>query len=271
MAHLAVTDAADAHFYSAEKFARGAAGLAGAHAAPLRVWLDDWSVESVSAATTFPVRLTARADDFALDLVLHQGKPIVLQGDRGLSRKGAQAGNASYYYSLTRLPTSGTIRTPAGTHTVMGTSWLDREWSTSVLPLGVDGWDWLSLQLDDSTELMLYRLRRADGTVDPFSAATFIAADGTARGFGADEFGMNPVRMWRAADGVEYPVSWSVAVPALALTVDVRAALDDQELNHAVRYWEGMVRARGTHAGRPISARGYLEMTGYAGAQDSTR
>jgi predicted secreted hydrolase len=271
MAHLAVTDAADAHFYSAEKFARGAAGLAGAHAAPLRVWLDDWSVESVPAATTFPVRLKARADDFALDLVLHQGKPIVLQGDRGLSRKGAERGNASYYYSLTRMPTGGTIRTPAGTHAVTGTSWLDREWSTSVLPPGVDGWDWLSLQLDDSTELMLYRLRRADGTVDPFSAATFIAADGTARGFGADEFGMNPVRMWRAADGVEYPVAWSVAVPALALTVSVRAALDDQELNHAVRYWEGMVRARGTHAGRPISARGYLEMTGYAGAQDSTR
>jgi predicted secreted hydrolase len=140
-----------------------------------------------------------------------------------------------------------------------------------VLPPGVNGWDWLSLQLDDSTELMLYRLRRDDGTVDPFSAATFITANGTAHGFGADEFGMNPVRMWRTADGVEYPVAWSVAVPALNLTVDVRAALDDQELNHAVRYWEGMVRGRGTHAGRPISARGYLEMTGYAGAQDSTR
>lgn len=271
MAHLAVTDATDARFHSAEKFARGAAGLAGAHAAPLRVWLDDWSVESVSAATTFPVRLKARADDFALDLVLHQGKQIVLQGDRGLSRKGAEPGNASYYYSLTRMPTGGIIRTPAGTHAVTGTSWLDREWSTSVLPPGVNGWDWLSLQLDDSTELMLYRLRREDGTVDPFSAATFITADGRARGFGADEFDMNPVGMWRTVDGIGYPVAWSVALPALGLTVDVRAALDDQELNHAVRYWEGMVRARGTHAGRPISGRGYLEMTGYADAQDFTR
>jgi predicted secreted hydrolase len=271
MAHFAVTDAGDARFHSVEKFARGAIGLAGAHAVPFRVWLDDWSVESVSASATFPVRLRARADDIALDLVLQQGKPVVLQGDRGLSRKGAEPGNASYYYSLTRMPAGGTIRTRTGTHAVTGTSWLDREWSTSVLPQGVTGWDWLALQLEDSTELMLYRLRRDDGTVDPFSAATFIASDGTARGFGADEFDMMPVRLWRTADGVAYPVAWRIALPALELTVDVSAVLDDQELNHAVRYWEGMVRAHGTHAGRPISGRGYLEMTGYAGAQDSVQ
>lgn len=271
MAHFAVTDAGSARFDSAEKFARGAAGLAGARASPLRVWVDDWSVESVSASATFPVRLQARAADIAVDLVLQQGKPVVLQGDRGLSRKGAEPGNASHYYSLTRMPASGTIRTRAGTHEVTGTSWLDREWSTSVLPQGVIGWDWLSLQLDDSTELMLYRLRRDDGTVDPFSAATFIAFDGAARAFGADEFDMIPVRVWRTADGVEYPVAWRIVLPALDLTADVSAAVDDQELNHAVRYWEGMVRARGTRAGRPTSGRGYLEMTGYAGSQDSAR
>lgn len=271
MAHFAVTDPGDARFHSAEKFARGAIGLAGAQGIPFRVWLDDWSVESMSASATFPVRLRARADDIALDLVLHQGKPVVLHGDRGLSRKGAEPGNASHYYSLTRMPARGTIRTRSGTHAVTGTSWLDREWSTSVLPPGVTGWDWLALQLEDSTELMVYRLRREDGTVDPFSAATFIASDGTARGFGADEFDMIPERVWRTADGVEYPVAWRIMLPALDLTVDVRAALDDQELNHAVRYWEGMVRAHGARAARPISGRGYLEMTGYAGAQDSVR
>jgi predicted secreted hydrolase len=169
------------------------------------------------------------------------------------------------------MPTRGTVHTGPVTHPVTGTSWLDREWSTSVLSRHVAGWDWLALQLDDATELMLYRLRRADGAVDPFSAATFIAPDGTSRAFDASEFSMMPTRSWRTTDGVAYPVAWRIALPSQDLTLDVDAALDDQELEHAVRYWEGTVRARGTRAGRPISGRGYLEMTGYVRPTDSGR
>lgn len=270
MAHFAVTDARAGAFDAAEKFARGAVGLAGAGIGRdagmagegLRVWVDGWSAESLSPAT-FPIRLHARADDMAIDLVVGRGKVIVLQGDRGLSRKGPEPGNASYYYSLTRLPTRGTISTANGSWQVTGSSWLDREWSTSALSPGVAGWDWLSLQLSDSTELMMYRLRRSDGTTDPFSAATFVAADGTTRGFGADEFTMSPTAQWRSADGVAYPVAWRAGIPALDLAVEVAATVEDQELNLAVRYWEGMVRARGTRGNRAISGRGYLEMTGY--------
>jgi predicted secreted hydrolase len=265
MAHFTVTDARDAHFRSAEMFARAAVGLAGAQSEPWQVWIGDWSAESLSKSGTFPLRLRAHAGDIAIDLILEQGGPVVLQGDRGLSRKGAEPGNASYYYSLTRMPTKGVITTRSGTHRVTGASWLDREWSTSVLPAGVSGWDWVSLQLDDATELMLYRLRRSDGTVDPFSAATLVTEEATTIAFAADEFTMIPTRIWRAADGVEYPVGWRVILPAQDLTIDVVAAIDDQELRHAVRYWEGMVRATGTHAGQPVSGRGYLEMTGYAG------
>ena len=163
------------------------------------------------------------------------------------------------------LPTRGTIRTPSGMHAVRGNSWLDREWSTSVLSAGVSGWDWLSLQLTDSTELMMYRLRRADGTVDPFSAATIIDRDGTPTGIAASDFTMLPTRTWQSRDGVAYPVAWRVTIPSLALELDVAAVIDDQELDLAVRYWEGMVSARGSKGGDPVSGRGYLEMTGYAG------
>jgi predicted secreted hydrolase len=271
MAHFAVTDAGAGTFRAAEKFARGAIGLASAAAEPLRVSLDDWSIESVAADGTFPVRLRASMPDIAIELLLESGKPIVLQWERGLSRKGAEPGNASYYYSLTRMPTRGTVRLPAGTFRVTGTSWLDREWSTSALSAGVVGWDWLALQLSDSTELMVYRLRRADGTADPFSAATFVAPDGSARTLSAAEFRMTPGDTWRADDGVVYPTSWRVEVPALDLALDVAAAVRDQELKLAVRYWEGMVRARGGRGGRAITGRGYLEMTGYAGRPERAR
>jgi predicted secreted hydrolase len=269
MAHFAVTDAGAGRFSAREKFARGAAGLAGAEAPPLRVWLDDWSAVSLSMST-FPLRLRASADDIAIDLVLEQGKPIVLQGERGLIRKGAEPGNASYYYSLTRMPTRGSVRTGAGTWTASGTSWLDREWSTSALSPRVSGWDWLSLQSTDSTELMIYRLRRADGSVDPFSAATFVAVDGSTRVFAADEFLMSATGAWRSPDGVAYPIGWRIEVPALELALEVTTPVENQELYHAVRYWEGMVRAHGTRAGRAVTARGYLEMTGYAGTPGRT-
>ena len=206
--------------------------------------------------------------DIGIDLVVERGKAIVLQGERGLSRKGPEPGNASYYYSMTRMPTRGTVRTAEGTWTASGTSWLDREWSTSVLSPGVTGWDWLALQMDDSTELMMYRLRRADGTVDPFSAAMFVASDGSTRGIPAPGFTMTPMRSWTATDGTAYPVAWRITVPAIDLALDVTAAIEDQELNLAVRYWEGMVRATGTRAERSVTGRGYLEMTGYDDTAD---
>jgi predicted secreted hydrolase len=280
MAHFAVSDAGTSRFFAAERFARGAAGLAGAQSAPFRVWLGAWAAthsqrgpigraavdrptQSIPTeiATMFPLTLRAAHDDVAIDLLLDAAKPLVLHGERGLSRKGAQPGNASYYYSFTRIETRGTVTIGGASHRVSGASWLDREWSTSVLADDVAGWDWLALQLTDSTELMLYRLRRDDGTADPFSAGTFVAADGSTTHLSSDAFTMTPLGTWSAAS---YPTSWRIDVPELDIHLDVAAAFDAQELVLAVRYWEGMVRATGTRRGEPVTARGYLEMTGYA-------
>jgi predicted secreted hydrolase len=268
MAHFAVSDVAAGRLHPAERFARGAIGLSGADADPFRVWLGDWRAERTAAApaaggawSMFPLSVRAAHGDVAIELELRAAKPVVLHGERGLSRRGAQPGTASYYYSFTRMPTRGSITIAGTTTNVTGASWLDREWSTSVLADGVAGWDWISLQLTDSTELMLYRLRRYDGTADPYSEATFIAADGTATTLEAADFTMTPGRTWSAA---AYPMSWRIEVPALRLSLALDAAFDEQELDLSVRYWEGTVRAAGTRAGVPVSARGYLEMTGYS-------
>jgi predicted secreted hydrolase len=263
MGHLAVSDPAGGRFVHRERLSRGALGLAGARAEPLAVWLDDWRIES-TGPDFLPLRLVAADEGLRLDLTLTAGKPRVLQGKDGLSAKGPEPGNASWYYSYMRLPASGEIAIGNDTFAVSGQAWLDREWSTSALGEGVEGWDWFALQFDDQSELMVYRLRREDGTADVHSAGTFVDPSGQVTRLAVDDFDLTPTRRWTSPEsGATYPVGWTVAVPRLALSVEVEPWQDDQEMNVAVRYWEGAMRVRGTRAGRPVAGHGYLELAGY--------
>jgi predicted secreted hydrolase len=264
MAHFALTapGGPDGGFYSFERFARGAGGLAGAELGPFRVWLEGWSAEGADGMP--PVRLRAATERAGIDLELSPGKPRVLQGDRGLSRKGREPGNASYYYSLTRLPTRGRISLAGETFEVSGSSWIDREWSTSVLDEGVVGWDWFSLQLEDGRDLMVYQLRREDGTADPLSAGSLVAADGEATTLTASDYRIEPRGTWRSPrTGRTYPSSWQLSLPAEELELEIEPLLAGQELSHSFVYWEGAVRFAGSNAGRPVAGRGYVELTGY--------
>lgn len=259
MAHFALTDVDGGRFHRAETFQREALGLAGARAEPFRAWVGEWEAAATGDGF-FPMTLDADAGDFALALTLEEAKPMVFQGDDGYSAKGAEPGNASLYYAFTRLAAAGRVRVGERTFPVTGEAWLDREWSTSALGEGVVGWDWLSLQLDDGRELMLYQLRHEDGSPSPFSAGSLVAADGTVTRLSAGDFAMRPGRRWTSpATGAAYPVEWRVEVPKLDLAFDVTAALDAQEMDLSVRYWEGAVRA----AGGESAGRGYLELTGY--------
>jgi predicted secreted hydrolase len=201
----------------------------------------------------------------AIDLLLQPGKPPVLQGERGLSRKSAQPGDASYYYSLTRMPTAGTVRVGGEPFQVTGASWMDREWSTSSLGKDQVGWDWFSLQLADGSDLMLYRLRRKDGTADPASSGTLIGPDGGSRPLGLAGFQIEGSGEWRSPrSGARYPNRWRVRVPSEGLDLDIRPLLADQELDVSFRYWEGAVDIAGTRRGQPVRGSGYVELTGYA-------
>jgi predicted secreted hydrolase len=267
MAHLAVTDARGRTFHGFERFARAAAGLAGARVRPLHVWLEDWRIEQIEPtdhASIFPLRLAAGEAGIGIDLVITATKPLVLQGERGYNRKGAQPGNASHYYSFTRLATRGSIILHGDTLPVRGESWLDREWSTFALADGQVGWDWFALQLGDTTELMYYQIRRTDGSADRWSRGSFIAADGVPRSLARDDVRLDVLDEWTSPRGGRYPSRWRLRVPALALDVEIVPVLADQEHDAYVRYWEGAVDVRGTRAGRAVAGRGYVELTGYA-------
>jgi predicted secreted hydrolase len=264
MAHFALTDVAGRRHQAFERFARGAAGLASAEAAPYRVWLEDWSVEEVEPNV---VHLCAAQEDLALDLLLIDGKGPVLQGDGGYSQKGPEPGNASYYYSQTRLETWGTVQVGDTLYQMDGLSWMDHEFSTSALGPDQVGWDWFALQLDDDSELMVFQIRKADGSVDPFSSGTLVALDGSTRHLSHEDFEIGVGATWRSPrSGATYPARWTVEVPAADLTLEIEPYLADQELNVSYTYWEGAVRISGEQAGSAISGSGYVEMTGYAGS-----
>ncbi|MBN1204608.1 MAG: carotenoid 1,2-hydratase [Myxococcaceae bacterium] len=271
MGHFALSDIGEGRFHAFERFSRDALGLAGAQVRPFRVWLERWSAEGTEGAV-FPMRLSAEAEGVTLALVLEAGKPPVLQGDRGLLQKSAEAGNASYYYSLTRMPTRGTVSVGGREYAVTGSSWMDREWSTRSLGAGQVGWDWFALQLSDGSELMYYQLRRRDGSADPFSAGVLVPAQGEPVRFSRDEVRIEVLDTWRSPrSGASYPARWRLSVPARQLMLDITPAQADQELSVTVRYWEGAVRLQGTRAGQPITGRGYVELTGYGDAPEQPR
>lgn len=214
------------------------------------------------AAGATPLRLVGSAEGAAFALDARPVKPLVLQGDRGLSQKGVEEGNASYYYAQTRMETTGTVTLPGSDGVpgevvpVEGLTWLDREWSTSLLGNSQTGWDWFALQFADGRDLMLFQLRGEGG---PTGEGSFIARDGTKTRLLAADFTLDPLASWRAPDGTVYPTRWRVRVPGEGIDVTVEAAIEASELDASVRYWEGAVDVAGSATGT-----GFLEMTGYA-------
>lgn len=273
MAHFALTDGEGGTFRAYERFDRGALGLAGAQAEPFKVWVEDWALEGSGGEAgagpdgIFPLRLDAAAGDRAVSLHLRPDKPLALQGDRGLSQKGPEAGNASFYYSFTRLAAEGTITVGEKEVPVQGKAWLDREWSTSALSGDQVGWDWFALQLEDGRDLMYYQLRSRNGDPDPYSQGVLVEGDGRVRHLAPDEVELTVLDRWESPRGSgPYPSRWRLLVPAQGLDLEVAPLLADQELNLTFRYWEGAVRVDGVAGSSPVQGRGYVELTGYANA-----
>ncbi len=262
-AHFTVTDVAGQGFYPSERFSRGAAGLAGAQAEPFRVWLEGWSATGNVSDT---VRLQARNDRAAIDLSVRPLKPPALHGEHGLSRKSSQPGNASYYYSLSRLAAQGTVTINGQPFSVTGRAWMDREWSTSALEAGIAGWDWYSLQLDDGREVMFFVLRQVAGGVNPASSGSLIEPGGQVRSLTLADFQSEALDHWTSPHtGAAYPSGWRLTLPAENLTLTVTPYVRDQELPLTFAYWEGAVQVQGTSGDQPISGAGYVELTGYTG------
>jgi predicted secreted hydrolase len=263
MTHLAVSDVKGQRYRFNEKLTRGGPGLAGAAGDQYRVWNEDW-LGTLDASGRHVLTLAAK--NASVDFVLDEGKRAVSHGIGGLSQKGARAGNASHYYSLTRMPTRGTITIDGESFEVAGDSWMDHEFGTTFLEPEQKGWDWLSIQLTDGRELMLYRFRREDGSDDPRSSGTVIAKDGQATHLTNTDFTLTPnAPFFTSKNGAKYPLNWTLKIPSQKLDLTIATPLQNQELtlerSTGVAYWEGLIDVSGSSTGR-----GYLEMTGYYGS-----
>lgn len=262
MAHFTVSDLTNGQFFHEERYSRAGDGLAGATVDPVyRVWLEDWQVRALNEEATL-TRIIANAADFGVDLTLEQVKPPALQGYRGLSPKSAEPGNASHYYTLSRLLTDGTITLGERTYTVTGLSWKDHEFSTSALGEGAKGWDWFALIFDDGTEMMVGKIRLVDGGREPAFGGLFIFADGSTQYLPSSDFTITPTDTWTSPHtGATYPSGWIIEVDSgeVQLTLTVTPAMRDQELHGSdIAYWEGAIRISGDKTGV-----GYAELTGY--------
>lgn len=259
MAHFAISDVTSGHYYHTERLNRSGPGIAGIDASRALIWNGNWQLQM--DPRTQHVR--AMSDDYGIDLTLTPAKPPDIQGQNGVSQKAAGAGHASHYYSLTRLLTTGIIQVQGKMYQVDGASWMDHEFFTGGLAPGEAGWDWVGLQLDNNTELMLYRMRHADGSLDPFSSGSYVDAAGHSTFLSSRDFSMTPAAdTWTSPDThARYPLRWHVQIPKLQVEFDISTPLPDQELisRFGPSYWEGAVDVSGA-----VRGVGYLEMTGYA-------
>jgi len=276
MVHFTVSDIETGQFFHEERYGRGSADLAGAlpnDASPdanYRIWVEDWQIYTPDEAHT-TTQITAQADQFAVNLTLEQAKAPAFHGDNGLSQKSGEIGNASYYYSLSRLITNGTITINGETFRVSGNTWKDHEFSTSALGAGAKGWDWFGLIFDDNYELMVGKIRMADGGKEPAFGGLLIYPDGTTRYLSSSDFNITATGTWVSPHtNAEYPSGWQITLngaifedgQARILTVTPLAT--DQELHSGdIAYWEGAVRVEGGFTGY-----GYAELTGYIGTMD---
>ena len=254
LAHAALTDIDGKRFLYKERINRAGPGIAGASFDERRVWNGNWKIvwngdhQDIQCVT----------QDFSFSMSLDPAKPFVIHGIGGVSQKAQDPGRASYYVSYTRLRASGTLNGSA----VTGEAWMDHEWFTAQLADALTGWDWFSIQLDDGSELMLFELRRKDGTIDPYSSGTFVDKSGRAQHLASHEFTLHPLKYWASPKThASYPTEWRILVPSRKVELTCLSTLPNQELvtSHSGNsYWEGAVTYSGTHNGR-----GYLEMTGY--------
>jgi len=267
MAHIALSDINGQHFLTEERLNRAGPGIAGVDAHTGLLWNGNWQAHITEQQQT----LRGVAGKFGFALNLRPIKQPVIQGQDGISQKAEGAGHASHYFSLTRLLTTGSIDLDGKTYQVEGASWMDHEFFSGSMAANEVGWDWLSVQLEDGTELMLYRLRHKDGSIDPYSSGSFVDASGRSQFLSAGDFAMrsgpDSAGFWTSpATRATYPVQWHVSIPRLKMELDITTPLRSQELasRFGTSYWEGAIDAAGTRDQSRLRGAGYLEMTGYA-------
>lgn len=272
LAHFTLSDIDANQFYHSQSLSRGGADLAGALPdnanpdAPYHVWVEDWSIQAIDDESSV-IRIQAAMDGAKIDLTLTQTKPPLLQGNAGLSPKSAEPGNASHYYSLSRLETKGSLSSEAGSFEVSGLTWMDHEFSTSALGEGAQGWDWFGLIFEEGYELMIGQIRLQEGGTEPAFGGKLLKPDGESIQLMADDFEIEVTDEWKSPHTqATYPAGWLIKIKTNdpyfedgLIELRLRPLMADQELTGGgIDYWEGAVRIEGD-----LNGYGYAELTGY--------
>ena len=258
-AHAAITDVQGKKLWHDQRIARAGFGIASASEEDMALTLRDWSLKA--NGSTYTAELPS--GDFGLRLQFRETQAVLLQGHLGLSRKGPEEKQASYYYSQPHLATMGNLQVKGQNFEVIGTAWLDHEWSNELLHPSAVGWDWIGMNLQDGGALTAFRLRDKDGNA-VWAGGSLRLATGSLRIFGHDEVKFQPVRTWTSPlTKIAYPVEWTIRTPAA--TYSVKAVIDNQELDSRSTtgsvYWEGLSELADSQVKRV--GIGYLELTGY--------
>lgn len=264
LAHFAVSDINNKKFHFYEKLTRSGLSLGSASSSVLHIYNDGWRVDEAGDT----MMLSADAEKVGIKLLLSSKKPPVIHGKDGVSQKADCVGCASHYYSLSRMETKGLLFIDGKEKRVNGTSWMDHEFGSNQLTEEQVGWDWYSLQLSDNTELMLYMMRKKDGSIDKNSSGTIIGADGKAEHLNLSQFKIRSKSKWLSPQSKgNYPMNWEIEIPHKQIKLQVTPDFETQELvtkrSTDVTYWEGASSITGTKGGKPITGEGYVEMTGY--------
>jgi predicted secreted hydrolase len=264
LAHFAVTDDAGHKFFYQEKLNRAGLGSAGAAQDKGHVFNQTWSMDLKDGQFL----LKADTPQYALNLALKPDKPPVVHGHDGVSQKASCKGCASHYYSFTRMATTGSISVDGHALPVHGTSWMDHEFGSNQLTDAQVGWDWFSVQLSNHSEIMLYLMRNADGSIDKNSSGTLVRPDGSVKHLMLNEFSVKRERQWKSPKtaGV-YPMGWTVSIPAADVDLKIEPIMQDQELatnGAGVTYWEGACSVAGKCKAASVTGEAYVELTGYA-------
>jgi predicted secreted hydrolase len=208
--------------------------------------------------------LVASGGGDSVDVVLRTRKSPAVHGSDGVSVKAEGVGYASHYYSMTRLEASGSVNGQR----CRGIAWMDHEFGSSNLRESQQGWDWFSVQLDNDSELMLYQIRRRDGTPDVYSSGSLVTSDGSVIHIRRDQMNVEPLSSWKSpVSGARYPMGWRVTLPTFRIALELRPVMKNQELvtrgSTGITYWEGAVDISGSFDSVAVSGSGYVEMTGY--------
>jgi predicted secreted hydrolase len=261
--HFALADVASGRFHAEERFSRVALGLSGTDKYPFRVWLEDWSLETVEAGDGTRFRLRADDGERALSLELRATKPPLLEDAADLPGS-ISGGGAFHFYLISRLSVTGSLRLGGAAREVRGWAWLDRAWGALPISQGQIAWSRFALQLEDGRDLLCLQLRRRDGGGKPIPSCLLIGAEGSTRSFRRREIRLEPLAHWHSRlDGTGYPVRWRLELPDEQLEIEIRALLDGQELELATPVWSGVVEVSGRSGNRSASGWGHLELRGY--------